>query len=103
MSKIAEVIKSKNAREKSIKNRRRQELKMLRDKSAFKARLYEELQKVSALINTGEVEGVIVEIPDAYISRFAEAIYSADLAEYDVRQIENDTNKFYIKHKIIQF
>lgn len=103
MSRISEVLKNKNRVERSQRARRKEELNYLKTSSAFKARLYDELKNIDIILNSDEVDAVIIEIPDKFISRFGEAIYSEDLAEYDIQQVEGYPNRFYVRHKYIMF
>lgn len=103
MSKISKVLKNKNRVERSQKARRKEELNSLRSSSAFKARLYDELKKIDILLDNSEIEAVIITIPDTFLAKFGEAIYSEDLAEYDIQQVEGVPNQFYVRHKYLQF
>lgn len=103
MSRISETLKNKNKVEKARKARRKNEMLSLRDKSAFKAKLYDELKHVEAILNDDAVEAVVVTVPDKFISQFTTAIYTEDLAVYDVRQVPDKANMFYIKRKYLQF
>lgn len=103
MSRVSEVIKNKNRVERTQKARRKEELNSLRVRSAFKARLYDELKKIDILLDSDEIESVIIAIPETFMSQFGEAIYSEDLAEYDIQQVEGSPNLFHVRHKFIQF
>ncbi len=103
MSRVSQVLKNRNRVEKTQRARRKEEIQSLRVSSAFKARLYGELKKIDALLDSDEISSIVITIPDAFIARFGEAIYSEDLAEYDIRQVEGTPNQFYVKHKVIQF
>ena len=103
MSRVSEVLKNKNRVEKSQKARRKEEINSLRGASEFKAKLYDELKKIDILLNSDEIESVIITIPDIFLARFGEAIYSEDLAEYDIQQVEGVPNQFYVRHRLIQF
>lgn len=103
MSRISETIRNKNKVEKARRVRRKNEILSLRDKSAFKAKLYDELKHVEAILKDGKVEAVIVHVPDKLLSQFGAAIYSEDLAAYDVEQVPDKTNDFYIRRKYLQF
>ena len=49
MSRTSTVIKNRNKVEKSRKARRKNEMQLLRDKSAFKAKLYDELKHIDVI------------------------------------------------------
>lgn len=103
MSRIQEVLKNKNRVERTQRARRKEELNSLRISAAFKARLYDELKKIDLLLDSDEIDSVVITIPDVFLAKFGEAIYSEDLAEYDIQQVEGVPNQFYVKHKFIQF
>lgn len=103
MSRTSEVIKNKNKLDKDIRDRRKNEMRSLRDKSAFKAKLYDELKHVEAILQDGDVDAVVVTVPDKMLSQFTTAIYSDDLAMYDIEQVQGETNKFYIRSRFVAF
>lgn len=103
MSRISEVLKNRNRVEKTQRARRKEELNSLKVSSAFKARLYDELKNIDVILDSDEVESVVIEIPDQFLAKFGEAIYSEDLAEYDIQQVEGVSNQFYVRHKFIMF
>lgn len=103
MSRISEVIQNKNKVEKLRRTRRKDDMDTLRQESAFKAKLYEDMKRVAYLLEQDEVESVTIEIPSIYQIQFSNAIYSADLAEYNIEQAEGKANVFYIRRKFIAF
>lgn len=103
MSRISEVLKNKNRVEKIRRNRRRDEMTLLKQESSFKVRLYDELKKIDILFEKDEVEAVIIEVPNEFIAKFGAAIYSEDLAEYTIKQVDGYANRFLIERKIVMF
>lgn len=103
MSRVTEVLKNKNKVDKLRRSRRKNEIVRLRQQTAFKARLYDELRHVDVILDDKNVKCVIIEIPDTMQSYFSAALYSDDLVGYDIKQVENTPNKFYIKKKFITF
>lgn len=103
MSRIKDVIKNKNKVERARKALRRNEMMSLRDTSAFKAKLYDELQHVEVILSDSNVDAVSIFVPDKFMNLFSTAIYSEDLAGYDVSQVENESNLFLIRRKFISF
>lgn len=103
MSRTRDVIKNKNKVEKARKARRKNEMTSLRELSAFKAKLYDELKHIEIVLKDADVDAVLVTVPDKALSQFTSAIYSEDLAGYDVEQVEGQTNQFYIRRKFIVF
>lgn len=103
MSRISQVIKNKNKIEKSRKARRRNEMISLRDRSAFKAKLYDELKHIDVIFEDSDIDAILITVPDRALAQFNTAIYSEDLAGYDIEQVENQPNQFYIRRKYIVF
>jgi hypothetical protein len=87
MSRTSEVLKNKNKVE----------------KSAFKAKLYDELKHVEVILQDADVDAVIVTVPKTSLPQFTASIYSEDLAGYDIEQVEDEADKFLIRRKFISF
>lgn len=98
-----DVIKNKNRVERLRKDRRKDDMAAMKMESAFRARLYSELRKVDILFSKDEVESVIVNVPDKFLAKFSAAIYSEDLAQYDITQVDGKANSFNIKRRFISF
>lgn len=103
MSRVSEVLKNKNRVERTQRARRKEELASLQVSAAFKAKLYDELKKIDILLGSEEIESIIISVPDEFLAKFGESIYSEDLAEYSIQQVEGVPNKFYVRHRYIQF
>ena len=103
MSRISEVIKNKNKIEKARKARRKNEMLTLRDKSAYKAKLYDELKHIDAILEDSDVEAIVITVPDRSLAQFNTAIYSEALVGYDIQQSEESPNQFYVRRKYISF
>lgn len=103
MSRTSEVLKNRNKIEKARKARRKNEIVSLRNRSAFKAKMYDELKHIEVMLQDENVNAVIVTVPDRMISAFTEAIYSEDLAGYDIQQVDNEPNQFFIRRDFISF
>lgn len=103
MSRTSDVIKNKNKVEKARKARRKNEMLTLKNKSAFKAKLYDDLKHVEIILNDSDVDAVVITVPDKSLPQFTMAIYSEDLANYDIEQVEEQSNQFLIRRKFITF
>lgn len=101
MSRTLDTIKNKNKVEKARKARRKNEMMSLRDRSAYKARLYDELKHIEVILNDKDIDAVILTVPERFMSAFSNAIYSEDLAGYNIEQVEGEARQFYIRHKCI--
>lgn len=101
MSRISQVIKNKNRREKLARDSRKQELKDMQLNSAYKAKLYEIVSMIEILFEDEEVERIRVEIPEAHLSKFMKAMYSEEMAIFEITQIDNRV--FDIGRKVVNF
>lgn len=98
-TRIGEVLKNKKRLEKSQRAKRNAEMNQMKQSQMYKASLVNGLAEVNGLLDSDEINGVIVQIPDKYLARFSEAIYDSELAEYEVMQLEADT--FLLRYKIV--
>ena len=91
MSRISSVIKNKNRVQREQRTARQDELSKLKQVSNFKASLIEKVKRVDVLLKNDDINGVVIKIPEKYIAKFNEAIYSEELSCYEIQQIEPDT------------
>jgi len=103
MSRTMDVIRNKNKVEKARRKRQINEIHKLRSQSAFKANLHDALKHIEVVLEDKNVKAVLVTVPDNMYYQFSEAIYSEDLAGYDIRQSEKEANQFFISRKIVEF
>ena len=103
LSRTLNVIHNKHKVDKALQARHKNELLNVKQQSAYKARLYDELKHVEVMLQDPDVDAVIVEIPQKMLPQFSAAIYAEDLASYDVQQMDNQANKFYIRRKFVAF
>lgn len=103
MSRVSTVLKNRDRIEKTQKAQRKAEIEGMRRSAAFKARLYDELKKIDVLLESDEISSVAIKIPEQFMAQFGEAIYSEDLAEYDIRQDSEQPDVFHVNHKFVQF
>ena len=103
MSRTSEVLRNKNKVEKARKARRKNEMQTLRDRSEFKAKLYAEVKHIDAIFKDKNVDAVEIEVPDKSLAQFSASIYSDDLVDYTIEQVDGETNKFLVKRKFLAF
>lgn len=102
MSQIKKVIKNKNRIAKENKKRRTKELRELKENAMYRSRLAEDMQVVRMILEDEEVSQVVIYLGnEKLLSMFLKAMYSEELADYTVTQI--DTTHFAIGRKIINF
>ena len=103
MSRIVEVIRNKNRVERNKKIRQRQEMESMKSEALFRARIHDEFNRIGVLLDSDEIDSVIIEVGGKNIGKFGGAIYSTDLTEFDIEQVHNEPNKFIIRKKFITF
>lgn len=101
MSQIISILKNKNRVERRNKQRRMEELQELKLDAAFRSRLHEDMKVLDVIFGDESVEKVIVEVPKSHISRFQKAIYTEEMAQYSVKQI--DESHYAISRKMVNF
>lgn len=84
MSRLGYVIREKGRLEKEERQRRTRELQEIRQETAYKARLFDDMQVVRVVLSDPSVKDVVVEVPEGYITQFMKALYSDEMAEYTV-------------------
>lgn len=103
MSRIVETLKNKNRVEKLVRSKRNEELTRLKIDAAYKAKLYDSVRHLGALFSLDEIEAVVIEVKQKYITKFTAAIYTGELSEYEIVQSDTNPNQFTIKRKYILF
>jgi len=98
-----QVVKNKHKLDKALKARTKNEMLNLRNKSAFKAKLYDELKHIEIILQDPDIDAVQITVPDKFLAQFSTAIYSEDLASYDVTQVDGESTKFLIRRKFVAF
>lgn len=101
MSRTLNVIKNKNKREREARLKNRQNLEAIKTEAAFRAKLHDDMKCIDVMLQDEEVDTVCVEIPKQHLSNFMRVIYSEEMAQYSINQI--DTDKFEIGRKVITF
>ena len=101
LSRIGQVIKNKNRREKADRLRKRQKMAAMQLEAAYRAKLNDDMKQVSILLEDEEVDTVRIEIPDQLLSQFLKAMYAEEMAEYSITQV--GANTFEIGRQMINF
>lgn len=99
MSRLGYVIREKGRLEKQEAERRKREMQDIRQETAYKARLEDDMGVVKVMLSDPRVSEVRVEVPERYATQFMKAAYSDEMAEYTV---VIDGNMATIRRKIIQ-
>ena len=103
MSRTGDVIRNKNRIEKKIKQKRKEEIDSLRQKTLFKAKLAYALRHIEVILNDGDVEAVRIQVPEKQLAMFSACIYTEDMVGFDVQQVDGVANEFYLRKKVIAF
>lgn len=101
MSRVTQVLRNKNKREKADKQKKRQDMAAMQLEAAYRAKLFDDMKMISLMLEDEEVDTVQIEVPAVYLSQFMKAIYGEEMVEYSINQI--DTNVFEIGRKLINF
>ena len=101
MSRTSEVIKSKNKIANARKIRQKNEVMALKARTAFKARLNEQLKKIDAILDDNSIKEITVEVRDRNLTMFNECIYNGELASYVIQQSDKASNLFSIKKRVV--
>lgn len=101
MSRIANVLKSKNRLEKEARARRNREIHRMQREATYKANLKKSLNQVDILLKDNEIKSVIIEIPNKYLADFMRVMYESDMVEYSITQLS--ATKFTIGRKEVDF
>lgn len=101
MSRLGDVIKSKNRLAKTAKRRRQEEISNMRTLSMYKVRLINDLKIVQMMFDDDDVDSVKIKIPKSKLSYFLKVIYSEELGEYTISQL--DENTFEVSRREVNF
>lgn len=101
MSRVSEVLKTKNLVEKSHRARRKEELAKLKNTADYKAALNNAFKHIDLLLNCRELDGVVVKVPEKQLAQFSESIYSEELSGYDIVQVSGEPDQFIIRQRLI--
>lgn len=100
-SKILDVFKNKYNIENSKKKKKKELEERLRLENGFRVRLLENLKEINKVLDNDKVESVNVEVDTQYINLFLKSMYTQDLAQYVISQVDSLTFNF--KYKVIDF
>lgn len=100
MSRISSVLKNRNRVEREDKQRKTAEIQAMKAETAYRAKLYEDMQVITTMFKDSEVEEVRIVIPPNSITQFMKAMYSEGMADY---QIQQDGDSFIIRRRVINF
>lgn len=101
MSRIGDVLRNKNRVEKINRQRQQEDMANIKKEARFKTALSNDLRNLDVLLDSGEVSSVVMEIPSEHLTKFTRALYSPELADYEITQ--EDANKFRFRRKILRF
>ena len=98
MSRLGYVIREKGRLEREERARRAEELKEVRQETAYRAKMVDDMRVVRVALSDPSVKEVTVEIPEKNVPLFMKAVYSDEMAEYTVTI---DGTKATIRRRII--
>lgn len=101
MSKVKEVLKQKQIVEKQRIEDRKNKLQTIKVEAIYKARLLEEMQVISNLLeNDPKLECIIIEIPENSLTMFTRLMYT-ELEEFKIAQVAGKANLFEVRRRLI--
>ena len=98
---ILKALKEKGSIEKRIRDRKQNEIKDIKSESAYRAMMNEDMSEVDKILDEDNVESVEIEIKENNINKFMRALYSEEMASYEVVQILE--KEFKLSRKLIHF
>lgn len=99
MSQLAHVIREKNRIEASARKKREQDMQEVKKDTAYRAKMYDDMQAVRVAFRDPNVESIVIKVPEQYMVQFMKAVYSDEMAEYNVHI---DGTEATIRRKMIQ-
>ncbi|MEM4385400.1 MAG: hypothetical protein QXD03_02495 [Candidatus Anstonellales archaeon] len=103
MSRLMQVIRNKNRVEKVKRRQREEELRKSREDNVYRSNLINRLSTLDVLLDDDNVEAIVIEVSDKDLTKFCASIYSSQLYDYDIQQVEGEPNKFYVRRKVVEF
>lgn len=101
MSQILRVLKNKGSLESARKASRQEKLNRLKMESAFRAKLNEDMALVDLVLQDEDVTSVTIEIDNRHITNFMRSIYTEEMAQYSIVQVNENT--FNVARKLVAF
>lgn len=101
MPQFTRALSARNRGERVRAERRKAESKDVSKSVDFRSGIVASLKDVRCLLEQEGVKSVIILIDEAHLPLFNEALYSHELAGYDIQQDPQIANKFRIADKIL--
>lgn len=101
MSRIANVIKSKNRLEREGIKRRNKEIADIKSDMIYRIKLRRDMKVIDAIMNDNNIKDVIIQVNKRSLPKFLKMMYTEELSDYVMLQIEG--NKFMISRKVVNF
>lgn len=95
---LRRVMKEKNKTQKERKRRRNRDIVEMRNNSIFSAKLNRDLNIIGTLLMDSDITSIEVETSQENIPRLDSAMYSYEMAEFDVSK---DDTRYTISNKRI--
>lgn len=101
MPQFTRAMKARSRGERVRAERRRAESKDVSKSVDFRSGIVASLKDIRCLLEQEGVKSVIMDVDEAHLPLFNEALYSHELAGYDIQQDAQVANRFRIADKVL--
>ena len=101
MPQFAKALAARGRGERVRAERQRAERRDIAEAMDFRAGIAASLKEIRYLLEQEGVVSVVVDIDEAHLLLFNEALYSHELAGYEIRQDLCKANRFKISNKVL--
>ncbi|GHU92668.1 hypothetical protein FACS1894208_00230 [Clostridia bacterium] len=101
MPQFTRALSARGRGERARAERRRAENRDIDKSVDFRSGIAASLKDVRCLLEQEGVKSVVVDVDEAHLALFNEALYSHELAGYDIQQDPQQANRFKISDKIL--
>lgn len=101
MPQFMRALAARSRGERVRAERRKAESKFVTKTVDFRSGIVASLKDIRCLLEQEGVKSVIFEVDEAHLPLFNEALYSHELAGYDIQQDPHVANKFSIADKVL--
>ena len=101
MPQFSRALAAKSRGERVRAERRRAESRDVGKSVDFRAGINASLKEIRCLLEQEGVSSVIVDVDEGHLPLFNEALYSHELAGYDIMQDPHQANRFKISDKVL--
>lgn len=101
MPQFTRAMAARSRGERVRAERRRAESKDVSKSVDFRSGIVASLKDIRCLLDQEGVKSVLIDVDEAHLPLFNEALYSHELAGYDIQQDPQHPNRFSIADKVL--